>query len=57
LPTTLTEAIDHFEADEVIHNALGVEYAEMYIRAKREEWNAYHRSISQWELDNYLTVY
>ena len=57
LPTTLKDALDHLEADAVICNALGAEYVEMYIRAKRAEWNAYHRSVSQWELDNYLTVY
>lgn len=57
LPTTLKDAIDHFEADEVVRNALGPEYAEMYMHVKREEWNAYHRSVSQWELDNYITVY
>ena len=57
MPTTLKDALDHFEADEVVRGALGAEYAEMYIRAKRQEWNAYHRSVSQWELDNYITVY
>ena len=57
MPTTLKEALDHFEADEVVRGALGAEYAEMYIRAKRQEWNAYHRSVSQWERDNYITVY
>lgn len=57
LPTTLKDAIDHFEADEVLRDALGQEYSEMYIRVKREEWNAYHRSVSQWELDNYITLY
>jgi len=57
LPTTLKDALDHLEADEVLHDALGEEYTEMYLRIKRAEWNAYHRSISQWELDNYLTVY
>lgn len=57
LPTTLKDALDHFEADEVVCGALGAEYAEMYIHAKRQEWNAYHRSVSQWELDNYITVY
>ena len=35
LPTTLKDALDHFEADEVVRGALGAEYAEMYIRAKR----------------------
>ena len=27
------------------------------VNAKRREWDAYHRSISQWELDNYIATY
>ena len=57
LPTTLSEAADALEADEIIKNALGTEYADYYIQVKREEWRNYHLSISQWETDNYLTVY
>jgi glutamine synthetase len=57
LPSTLKEAIDALEADEVIQAALGDEYARTYISAKREEWEEYHNSISQWELDRYLDLY
>ncbi|MDE0483875.1 MAG: type III glutamate--ammonia ligase [Candidatus Poribacteria bacterium] len=57
LPTTLSEAADALEADEVIKNALGNEYADYYIQVKRDEWRNYHLSVSQWETDNYLTVY
>ena len=47
LPTTLKDAIDHFEAGPVLHGALGQEMSDMVIRVKREEWNAFHRSVSQ----------
>jgi glutamine synthetase len=57
LPTTLPEALDHFERDAVLRDALGQEFSEMYLRVKRQEWEAYHRTVSQWELDNYVTVY
>jgi glutamine synthetase len=57
LPVTLFEALDHFETDEVLQDALGVEFSSMYLHAKRTEWNAYHRSVSQWELDNYIAAY
>ena len=57
LPTTLKEAIDHFEADGVLRAALGAELSDMFVRVKREEWNAFHRTISQWELDNYIGTY
>jgi glutamine synthetase len=57
LPTTLKDAIDHFECDPVLHAALGQELSDMIIRVKRDEWNAFHRAVSQWELDNYIGVY
>jgi glutamine synthetase len=57
LPTTLKDALDHFEADTVLRDALGQEFSEMYLRVKRQEWEAYHRTVSQWELDNYVTVF
>ncbi len=57
LPTTLSEALDHLEQDEVVQGALGPEYAPYYIRIKREEWRQYHQSVSQWEIDNYLGLY
>jgi glutamine synthetase len=57
LPTTLAEALDHFEQDDVLRDAIGQDLSEMYLRAKRNEWNAYNRTVSQWELDNYLALY
>ena len=57
LPTSLSEALDCLEQDEVVKAALGETYADYYIGVKREEWREYHRSVSQWELDNYLNVY
>ena len=57
LPTSLNEALDCLEQDEVVRGALGETYADYYIGVKREEWREYHRSVSQWELDNYLNVY
>ena len=57
LPTTLSEAVDALEENEVIKKALGDEYADYYIQVKREEWRNYHLSISQWETDNYLEIY
>ena len=57
LPTKLSDAIDHLEKDEVVKSALGEVYADYYIQVKRAEWDDYHRSISQWEHDNYLGVY
>ena len=57
LPSMLGEALDCLEKDEVIKSALGQEYADYYIQVKRKEWEQYHLSISQWEIDNYLGLY
>lgn len=57
LPTTLAEALDHMEQDDVVKDALGQTYARYYIDVKREEWNRYNRSVSQWETDNYVALY
>lgn len=57
LPSTLNAAADALETDDVIRNALGIEYADYYIQVKREEWQNYHLSVSQWETDKYIEVY
>lgn len=57
LPATLKEAIDALQQDEVILSALGAEYAQAYISAKRDEWEEYHNSISQWEIDRYVDLF
>ena len=57
LPTTLREALDCFERDPVLQQALGKEYSTYYAAVKREEWRQYHQSISQWERDHYLHTF
>jgi glutamine synthetase len=57
LPTNLREALGSMNDDAVVREALGDEYASYYIRVKSDEWDRYHRSISQWETDNYLKTY
>src|SRR5207237_2238802 len=57
LPSTLKDAADALEADEVIRAALGDEYAQTYITAKRAEWEEYHNVVSQWEIDHYVDLY
>src|SRR5436305_8814950 len=57
LPATLKDAVDALEADEVIRAALGDEYAQTYIAAKRAEWEEYHNVVSQWEIDHYVDLY
>jgi glutamine synthetase len=55
LPQSLTEALDELERDEVIQSALGPIYPD-FLKLKRMEWNDYHRTVSAWEVERYLTM-
>jgi glutamine synthetase len=57
LPTSLHEAVDEFEKDQVIRDALGPHIAERFINAKRLEWEDYRQDVSDWELNKYLPVH
>ncbi len=54
LPRTLQEAVDALEADPYICSVLGEHVTNRFISAKKEEWEEYQESVSQWELDRYL---
>ena len=57
IPQTLPEALDAFDADGVVQDALGPELASEFLKVKRQEWVKYHNTISQWEVDRYLTLF
>ena len=57
LPRTLEEAIDAFEADPFSRTVLGEEMFEAYAGFRREEWDAYHNHVSDWERDRYLKFF
>ncbi|MFB6228422.1 MAG: type I glutamate--ammonia ligase [Halobacteriales archaeon] len=54
LPSTLGQAIDELEDDEVVLDALGDHVAENFIEAKTQEYTEFLADVSQWELDRYL---
>lgn len=57
LPANLKEAIDAMEADELVLSTLGNHASSAYLLGKKQEWDAYRTSVSQWELDRYLVRY
>jgi len=57
LPSTLGEAVDAMERDEVVRNALGDHVFERLIEAQRTEWNAFRKHVCNWERDRYLEIY
>lgn len=57
LPSSLHEALEELEKDDLIASALGPHIYARFIEAKRQEWDEYRLFVSQWELDRYLGVY
>ena len=57
LPKNLLEAVDAFEADPFVIEALGQDLRDEFIKYKREEWNAYHQTITSWEVVRYSHLF
>ena len=57
LPLTLEEAINEFEKDELVKDAVGSYISDLLIRTKRREWRNYCTSVTDWEVDQYLYEY
>jgi glutamine synthetase len=59
IPSNLGEALDAFEKDEVLINAMGSGFAKEYIDVKRQEWCDYNemlaKNITDWEYQRYLS--
>ncbi|MGB9135103.1 MAG: type I glutamate--ammonia ligase [Candidatus Bathyarchaeia archaeon] len=61
LPTSLKEALEAWESDDVCVRALGKENAQSYFDLKMKEWKEYEThvpqdaaEVTQWEIDRYL---
>ncbi|QLG60656.1 type I glutamate--ammonia ligase [Halorarum salinum] len=57
LPSNLGEAVDEFEEDEVVQDALGDHISEKFVEAKTAEYDEYRVEVSEWELDQYLETF
>ncbi len=57
LPETLNDALDALEGDRFLCEALGERLVGSFLKMKRQEWQEYHRTVSEWEIDRYLTFY
>src|SRR5215218_9872027 len=59
LPPTLLHAVDELEGDPVITGVLdaaGEGVATYFANIKRDEFFAYHSTVTPWEIDHYLTA-
>ncbi|MBC7786566.1 MAG: type III glutamate--ammonia ligase [Methylophilaceae bacterium] len=57
LPKTLQEAVAAFAADGLVEKALGKGLRDEFIKYKTEEWETYHLTVSQWEIDRYSYMF
>jgi glutamine synthetase len=57
MPGSLGEAIGELEGSHLVRETLGDHLFERYVEAKRQEWDDYRISVSEWELERYLPVY
>ncbi len=57
LPQTLQEAVAAFAADPLVEQALGKGLRDEFIAYKTAEWEAYHLSVSQWEIERYSHLF
>ncbi|MGY1961442.1 type III glutamate--ammonia ligase [Nocardia gipuzkoensis] len=60
LPMTLVHAMDALESDPVLTAALdigGPGVAAYFTERKREEFFAWHNTVSDWEIEHYLTAF
>lgn len=55
LPGNLKEAVQALEADSYICGVLGPHALKRFVRAKKKEWEDYSASVSNWEIERYLS--
>ncbi|MCH8206356.1 MAG: hypothetical protein IH956_05070 [Chloroflexi bacterium] len=48
--------MDELRRNELVQGALGDIYDD-FIELKDAEWREYHRQVTPWELDRYLTMF
>jgi len=54
LPLSLGDALDRFEEDEVIKAALPGEMYRVFMHYKRDEWERFLGTVTEWDLNTYL---
>lgn len=57
LPGSLDEAMHLLASDEVLKNALGEHVFTHFIELKRIEWNMFRLQVTEWEREQYMSMY
>jgi glutamine synthetase len=56
IPLTLGEALDALRADEVVKSALPDEMFRVFEHYKRDEWERFLATVTEWDTDEYLDI-
>jgi glutamine synthetase len=56
LPGSLLEAVNAFETDPILQDALGKPLTEAFVNARRTEWEVFRTQVTDWEINRYLTT-
>ena len=56
-PQTLQEAVTAFAADPLMEATLGKELCDEFVKYKMAEWDSYHLTVSQWEIERYSHLF
>jgi glutamine synthetase len=57
LPQSLSEAIEELDKSALFRDALGADFIDEFVALKRSEWIDYHRHVSDWETQRYLSFF
>lgn len=57
LPQTLQEAVAAFAADPLIEATLGKDLRDEFVKYKTHEWEAFHLTVSEWEIERYAHLF
>jgi glutamine synthetase len=57
LPQSLNEAINELDRSDLFRSALGNDFIDEFVSLKQEEWLEYHRHVSDWETQRYLSFF
>lgn len=55
LPASLGEALEEIQKGKIVRDTFGNYTWERYMKAKREEWTAFRRHVTDWEITRYFT--
>jgi glutamine synthetase len=57
LPQSLSESIEELDKSALFRDALGADFIDEFVALKRCEWIDYHRHVSDWETQRYLSFF